>query len=497
MLFCINSRLFVYFSKGNSANRCFSFIIENKLQKIPVKTVNYCPRNENKMRKFFYLLLIAFVIANWASADAQINVKQLAFKERVLKNGLKVISLEDHASPTVTVQVWYRAGSKDDPEGRSGFAHLFEHLMFKSTKNMKSEMFDRLTEDVGGWNNASTNDDFTNYFEVVPSNYLETLLWAEAERMINLNVDETNFKSERDVVKEEFRFRVLNPPYGRLFYEIERKSFAVHPYKRPGIGSIEDLDAASLADVRAFYNDFYRPDNAVLIVAGDFEQNRLDGFVDKFFGRVVGKDTKIQRPVIEEPARTEEKRFTVTAPNVPLPAIAITYLAPKANDADLPALEVAENILSGGESSRLYQELIYKQQIAQEAAFFVDERADKGLLVFYAIAAGGKKIADVEKSLLAELKKIQSAAPTAAEIEKAKNQIITEALATRETNDGKAVALGRAELILGNAAEANNSIEKIRRVTAADVKRAMQKYFTDNNRVVINYENETAKGESK
>ena len=451
--------------------------------------------NQNKMRKILLLWLFAFVVSGAVSTEAQINVKPLNFKERALKNGLKVISLEDHSSPTVTVQVWYRVGSKDDPAGRSGFAHLFEHLMFKSTKNMKSEMFDRLTEDVGGWNNASTYDDFTNYYEVVPSNYLETLLWAEAERMVNLNVIEENFKSERDVVKEEFRFRVLNPPYGRLYYEIERKSFVQHPYKRPGIGSIEDLDAASLADVRSFYEVFYRPDNAILIVVGDFEQNQLNRFVDKYFGRIVGNDTKIQRVVVEEPARTEEKRFTVTAPNVPLPAIAVTYLAPKANDADLPALEIAENILSGGESSRLYQELIYKQQIAQEAAFYVDDRADKGLMVFYAIAASGKKIADLEKSLLAELKKIQTVAPTAAEIEKAKNQIITNTLAERETNGGKAFALGRAELILGNAAEANNAIEKLRRVTAADVRRVMQKYFTDTNRVVINYQNEPAKGD--
>ncbi|MDQ4122108.1 MAG: insulinase family protein [Acidobacteriota bacterium] len=443
------------------------------------------------MRKILFLWLLAFAV----SAEAQINLKPLDFKERTLKNGLKVISLEDHSSPTVTVQVWYRVGSKDDPQGRSGFAHLFEHLMFKSTKNMKSEMLDRLTEDVGGWNNATTWGDYTNYYEVVPSNYLETLLWAEAERMVNLNVDEANFKSERDVVKEEFRFRVLNPPYGRLFYEIERKSFTVHPYKRPGIGSIEDLDAASIEDVRAFYDAFYRPENAILIVVGDFEQNQLDRLADKYFGRIEGKNTRIQRVAVEEPARVEEKRFTVTAPNVPLPAIAITYLAPRANDPDLPALEIAENILSGGESSRLYQKLIYKQQIAQEAAFYVDDRADKGLMVFYAIAASGKQIADVEKSLLAELKKIQTAPPTAAEIEKAKNQIITNALAGRETNDGKAAALGRAELLFGNAAEANKAIEKIRRVTAADVQRAMQKYFTDKNRVVIYYQNESVKGE--
>lgn len=440
------------------------------------------------------LVLWLIVFAAFALvAEAQTGVKPLDFKERTLKNGLKVVWLEDHSSPTVTVQVWYRVGSKDDPEGRSGFAHLFEHLMFKSTKNMKSEMLDRLTEDVGGWNNASTADDYTNYYEVIPSNYLETLLWAEAERMVNLNVDEPNFKSERDVVKEEFRFRVLSAPYGRFNYEIERKSFTTHPYRRPGIGSIEDLDAATLADVRAFYDVFYRPDNATLIVAGDFDPQQLNRWVDEYFGRIDRQNARIPRVVVQEPERFEEKRYTVTAPNVPLPGVAITYLAPKANHPDAAALQVAERILSGGESSRIYQELIYKQQIAQEAQFYFDNRADGGLLVFYAIAAGGKPVGNVEKSLLAELKKMQNAAPSQQELEKAKNQLITNELVARETNDGKAFALGRAEILQGDAAEANRQIEKLRAVTGQDVQRVMQKYFKDNNRVVIAYQNEAGK----
>src|SRR5439155_1280156 len=172
-------------------------------------------------------------------------VPKLDYKHRTLGNGLDVYTLQDHTTPTVAIQLWYRVGSKNDPDGRSGFAHLFEHIMFKSTKHMPAEMMDRLTEDVGGMNNATTRDDATQYFEVIPSNYLETLLWAEAERLGSLTVDEANFKSERAVVEEEFRFRVLAPPYGRLYYSIDKDSFAVHPYKRPGIGRTRKRNSSS------------------------------------------------------------------------------------------------------------------------------------------------------------------------------------------------------------------------------------------------------------
>src|SRR5215204_215089 len=200
---------------------------------------------------------------------AQTRMPQLKYADRTLANGLRVLSAADHSSPTVAIQVWYHVGSKDDPQNRSGFAHLFEHIMFKSTKNMKSEMMDRLTEDVGGFNNAFTNPDVTVYYEVVPSNYLETLLWAEGDRLSGLTVDEPNFKSERSVVQEEFRQSVLAPPYGMLEYLIEQQSFMTHPYKHSTIGSIEDLDAASLENVKAFHSTFYRPDNATVIVVGN------------------------------------------------------------------------------------------------------------------------------------------------------------------------------------------------------------------------------------
>src|SRR5918911_43862 len=299
------------------------------------------------------------------TAHAQTKLPQMNFKERTLANGMRVYSLEDHSSPTVAIQVWYHVGSKDDPEGRSGFAHLFEHIMFKSTKNMKSEMMDRLTEDVGGYNNAFTADDMTVYYEVVPSNSLETLLWAEADRLSSLNVDDANFKSERDVVKEEFRQSVLAPPYGRFQYLLDQKSFTKHPYRRPTIGSIEDLDAASLENVRAFHATFYRPDNATLVVVGDFDERQLDGWVDKYLGRIPKPAAPLPRVQVKEPARTKEARFTEYGPNVPLPGVAFTYLIPPKADPDNDALRVADALLSAGESPRLYQSLVYQQQNAQ------------------------------------------------------------------------------------------------------------------------------------
>ncbi len=446
------------------------------------------------MQKFSKALLTAILVLSFClTIFGQTKIAPLNIKQRTLPNGLKVVSLQDNSSPTVAIHVWYDVGGKNDPQGRSGFAHMFEHMMFKSTKNMKNEMMDRLTEDVGGYNNASTWDDFTNYYEVVPSNYLETLLWTESDRMVNLNVDEANFSSERDVVKEEFRQSVLAQPYGRLYEFISSLSYQKHPYKRGVIGNLDELDAATPKDAKEFYKTFYRPDNAYLIVVGDFNQQQLDAWTDKYFGRIPKPSGKIPRVAEVEPERTQETRLVKTAPIVPFPAIAITYLAPPSKSADIPALRVAETILSNGESSRLYQELIYKQQIAQEASFNVDMRVDKGLLYFLAIASEGHMPAELEKSLFAELNKIQAAPVSAKELEKAKNKLISQTLQRRETNDGKAIAIERAIAYQGDPNAVNSEIQRLQAVTAADVQRVMKKYFNDKNRTVIYYEQ--AKGE--
>jgi zinc protease len=433
------------------------------------------------------LLAVVFMALSLTSVFAQVKIPAMNYHERTLPNGLRVLTVLDKSSPTVAITVWYHVGSKDDPDHRSGFAHLFEHIMFKSTKNMKAEMMDRLTEDVGGSNNATTQDDATIYYETIPANYLETLLWAEAERLASLTVDDENFKSERAVVEEEFRQSILAPPNGRFFYALDVKSWNVHPYKRPGIGSIEDLDAATIADVIKFHNTYYRPDNATLIVVGDFDQKQLDTWVDKYFAPIPKPNLPLPRVNVIEPARTGEKRFIEYAPNVPLKGVALTYLAPSEKSDDAAALRMASVILSQGRSSRLYQSLVYQQQLAVSANAGADLREDAGMFTFTSFTANGKKPEDVEAALRAEIKKLQDAPVSAAELEKAKNQIVTGQLRQRETSLGKSQALGRAAVLLGDPNRVNTELDRLQAVTAADIQRVAQKYFTDNNRYVIYY----------
>jgi zinc protease len=422
-----------------------------------------------------------------------IAVPALNFQHETLPNGLEVYSVEDHSSPTVAVQVWYHVGSKDDPAQRSGFAHLFEHMMFKGSAHMTAETFDNLTENIGGENNAYTAEDVTVYHEVVPSNYLNPILWAEAERMSSLALNETNFKSEREVVKEEYRQRILANPYGEFFLDSIRNSYAVHPYKRPGIGSIEDLDASKFPEVKAFHSTFYRPDNATLIVVGDFRPNELRDWTAKYFGAINKPAEKIPRVTAKEPPRKENEELVKYSPKVPLPAIAVTYLAPSLRSEDGPALDLAEEILSGGESSRLYQALVYEQQIAQQASFDADLNEDLGLLTFRLILASGKTAADAQKALNAQIDKILQQGVTPEELEKAKNRFLTGKLMERETNDGKASALGEAVVLYGDPDRVNSDLAKLQAVTANQIKEVMNRYLVGKKKVVVEYLPESMK----
>ncbi|HUW53446.1 MAG TPA: pitrilysin family protein [Rhodanobacter sp.] len=437
-------------------------------------------------------LLASFVLLSAAVAPpsiaAELSIPPIQYRERTLPNGLQVLSVENHASPNVAVQMWYHVGSKDDPRGRSGFAHLFEHLMFKSTKHMHAEEMDRLTEDVGGANNASTGDDVTNYFEVVPANYLQTLLWAEAERLSNLNVDQKNFASERAVVEEEYRTRVLAQPYGKLFNAIDRYSYKVHPYRRPTIGSIEDLEAASLHDVIDFHHTFYRPDNATLIVAGDFDPKQLDAWVDRYFGWIPKPSTPVPQVTAKEPARRKNRRYTVTSATAPLPALVQTWLIPPAADsADYVPLQVAAALLSQGDSSRLYQSLVYRHEVAQQVGAEADGRVGPGLFTVYAILASGHRPAEAEKLLNEEIVWLATQPISAAELDKVKTQLLTSELRHRQTAQGIAFALGQAALIDGGPQRVNTDLALLQRVTAADVHRVLQKYVTGAHSVTIDY----------
>jgi zinc protease len=449
----------------------------------------------------FFLALFALFAASLSvlpavepePAKPAVSVPSLKFQHETLPNGLEVYSVEDHSSPTVAVQVWYHVGSKDDPDQRSGFAHLFEHMMFKGNEHLTPDTFENLTENIGGENNAYTAADVTVYHEVVPSNYLNPILWAEAERMSSLALNEANFKSERDVVKEEYRQRILANPYGEFYLDSIKDSYARHPYKRPGIGNIAELDASKLPEVRAFHSTFYRPDNATLVVVGDFRPNELHDWVEKYFGPIKKPSEKIPRVTTREPSRTEDKQIVKYSPKVPLPAIAVTFLAPSIRSEDAPALDLAGEILSGGESSRLYQSLVYEQQIAQQASFEADLNEDLGLLTARMILASGKSPEAAEKALAAQIDKVLKEGVTEAELEKAKNRFLTGKLLERETNNGKASALGEAAVIYGDPNRVNTDLSRLQAVTPEQIKEVMNRYLSGKKKVVIEYLPETMK----
>ena len=434
------------------------------------------------------LALVACASSSTPQDNGALRVAELGYTMRTLPNGLRVYSMPDRNTANVSVQVWYDVGSVDDPAGRSGFAHLFEHIMFKSTRNMPEQFFDRLTEDVGGYNNASTYDDFTNYYEVVPANHLQRVLWAEAERMGSLVVNEESFDSERDVVKEELRQRVLASPYGRLFYfYLPQVNYDVHPYGRPGIGSIEDLDAATVEDVRAFHAQYYRPDNAILVVSGNFDQAQLDAWVDQYFSPISRPERPIPRDYPQEPERTQPREYTVYAPNVPLPAVMISYPQPASTDPDIPVLMVIDGILSTGENSRLYNSLVYEQQIAAQVFTNLEATQDPGAYGVFAILSDGQSAEAGQAALAAQIARMRDTLVTQAELDEAKNEIVTATLQQRETAEGRADELADAVIRYGDAEYADRLLAAIQATTAQDIQRVARRIFNENRRAVVRY----------
>jgi len=425
-----------------------------------------------------------------APAAGGVVVPPLGFQERVLPNGLKVYTSRDTSTSNVTVQVWYGVGSKDDPEDRSGFAHLFEHLMFKATQNFPDETFDRLTEDVGGNNNAFTSDDVTAYHETVPANHLQRLIFAEADRLGSLVVNESVFESERDVVKEEYRQGVLASPYGRLFsLFVPATLYQEHPYRRSTIGSIENLDAATIEDVRRFHATYYRPDNAYLIVAGNFDQAQLDGWIDQYFAPLTNPDRPLPVNNVREPEPTGPREATFYAPNVPLPAVVLAWPAVRYDDPDRAALTVLDGILSTGESSRLYHALVYDQKIATQASSSVDASQQAGAVITYAIMAEGETPEAGLASLRAEAARLRDAPVTEAELTEAKNELVAGALRDRETVEDRANVLGWSLINTGKADAADAEIAALQAVTVADIQRVARRYLTDQRSITIRYLN--------
>jgi len=423
-----------------------------------------------------------------ASTPKGVEVPPLGYSRRVLANGMEVYARKDADTSNVAVQVWYRVGGKDDPSGRSGFAHLFEHLMFKATENVPNETFDRLTEDVGGYNNAFTSEDVTAYHEVVPANHLERILFAEADRMGTLVVDEDNFASERDVVKEEYRQSVLSNPFGRLFYLFAPATFyKEHPYRRGVIGSIQELEAASLEDVLRFHRTYYRPDNAFLIVDGNFDETQMNAWVDQYFGPLKNPAQAIPVRKVTEPEVSGAQDLTFYAPNVPLETVMLGWHTVASDHDDAIALSVLDGILSTGESSRLHRALVYEAQAAAQTSSDTDLKKEAGTLSVYAMMSQGRSLDEGKSLLEREIGRLRDAPVTAAELAEAKNELVASALSQREGSQGRASVLGWALINTGDAASADQEVKEIQAVTAADIQRVARQYLTPQRQITMRY----------
>jgi len=420
------------------------------------------------------------------SASA-IGVAPIRYADRTFPNGLRALLVADRRVPSVAINVAYKVGGKDDPPGRSGFAHLFEHLMFKGTLRTPPETIDRLTEDVGGYNNAFTSEDITNYYEVVPSNHLERLLWAEADRLSSLVVNAENFATERDVVIGEYDQRILAEPYGMLDELVNREAFTVHPYRRGVIGSPDELNAASLDDVVAFHDTYYRPDNALLVVAGDLDEDETFAMIERWFGPIPTPAAPIPRVHAVEPPQTAERTLRHSAANVPLAAAEEAYHIPAASHPDAAALDVLETLLGAGRSSRLYTTLVYEQQVATNAYAAADLRQDPGLFGVRITCARGVELAAARAALEAQLERVRAEPPDEGELARVRTQIASSVVRSRQTNTGVALELVRATTERGSPGVVNHDLERYLAVTGEDVQRVARTYLRAENRTVVEY----------
>jgi len=416
---------------------------------------------------------------------SEVRPPKLDFTTQTLSNGLKLILLEEHSVPVVDLQIWYHVGGKDEQPGHTGFAHLFEHLMFKGSAHVGPDEHSRIIEAAGGYDNAETGDDTTQFFETFPSNYLERVLWLEADRMGSLNVDDANFKSERQVVEEERRVRVDNQPYGSLEEDLRAAAFTVHGYHHTPIGSIADLDKATLQDVRDFFNTYYKPNNATLVIVGDFNSEQALSWTHKYFDGIPASAKPIPRRDTPEPPQTAERTVEKSYSNSPLPAVVIGYKMPARYAPDSYPLDLASNILAGGESSRLYQSLIYKQQIAVESAGFGNFTEDPNLFWAFAIMNPGHSAADGEKAVLAVLDGLKNEPVDAKELQKAKNQEISSFILGRDTDEEKAEAIESAAVIGKNPDLVNTELERYLAVTPVDIQRVAKDYFVPQHATVL------------
>ena len=427
---------------------------------------------------------LAVALSLAPATHAAVRPPRLDYTMTTLDNGLKVVFLEDHSTPIVHLQIWYHVGSKNERPGRTGFAHFFEHMMFKGSKNVEPEGHPSYVSSVGGQSNAYTNEDATVFWETVPAQYLPLVLWLEADRMASLKIDEHAFKNEREVVKEERRMRIENQPYGRLQEIIADQAFTVHPYKHPVIGSMKDLDAASVEDVRGFWQTYYVPNNATAVLVGDFDSKEALQLVTQYLGRVPKSGKPVPRDIPKEPLQTREKRVTLKD-EWPLPAVIVAHHITFDGDPDSYPLHIASKILSDGQSSRIYRKLVYEKQIALAAFGGGNIIEDPNLFFAVAIVQPGHTTEEAATALIEELDRLRNEPVSDAELQQAKNQFARDYILSRETDQQKAEVLGHAAVIHNDLRTADGEFDIFQSTTAAEVQRVAKTYFTPENRLVL------------
>jgi len=429
-------------------------------------------------------LSAALIQAAAQPSSAAVRPPKLQYEITTLPNGLTLVLSEDHSTPIVHLQLWYHVGSKNEKPGRTGFAHLFEHLMFKGSKNVQPEAHTSMISSVGGQSNAYTTDDETVFWETVPAQYLPLTLWMEADRMATLRIDKETFTNERDVVKEERRMRVDNQPYGRLNEIIYDQAFTVHPYKHATIGSMVDLEAASVDDVRDFYRTYYVPSNATVVLVGDFDSAQALQLASQYLGRVPKAEREVPRDIPKEPPQTKEKRVTQQAP-WPLPAVVVAYHITYDGNPDSYPLHIAAKVLSDGQTSRIYQKLVYEKQMAVAAFGQANLIEDPNLFYAVAIVQQGHTTEEVADALIAELDRLKTEPISDHELQRTKNQFARDYILGRESNQQKAVHLAHAIVIHRDVRTADGEFDIFQNITVADVQRVARTYFKPENRLVL------------
>jgi zinc protease len=411
-----------------------------------------------------------------------------------LANGLKILVLEKHDLPIASFQVWYRVGSRNERPGITGISHLLEHMMFKASGDIGSGEFARTVQKYGGHNNAFTSEDYTAYYENIAVEFLPRMMELEAGRMNRLKLDSLEFESERNVVLEERRLSE-NSPWGRLAEESEAAAFMAHPYGWPILGWSSDLRALTLKDMRQYYFTYYAPNNATVVVVGDVNPKAVVKSVNEYFGKIPRGQQAPPLVATVEPVQVGERRVSVVR-QAQTPLMIIAYHGCRAGEYDEAVLDLLSGILSDGESSRLYQSLIYRQKLALYAELYNVSRTDPGLIGFYAAPIAGRTTAELEQALYAELELVKTQGVTADELAKAKKQLKAQYIFSRQNN----YVLGNQ---LGSAAsrhdwrDVNNYLNHLDRIKAEDIKQAAVKYLAPENRTVATLVPQVLKGQEK